>query len=404
MVGVLGGLFAVSTLAHAGNEFGNPSQTYFQARQATALATAIKKEVPSQPFKDLLLDTARSDDKEFVRTMLIDWKKNSKRNVKSELNALVVRDALGNELMRIVPVAGSPGTFEINGKLWKAPAKGSVAKESTKVVPPACSRCETMVYLSNFLSTPDGADPTKEAKRRLEIFSPAADLISNAGQPSKSELWPFGRHAVEVRCTTDSASGMVNFFGRPHDFSVASDGSVRMKPAGDTSGKSTFKVTLENRLVRYVACADTACEKTSGEKLESAVSLLRWPAKETPLDVAVALNFRARDSAEGIYPIEFACREEVNCRALQIRGLEKMSKRDQEWAVRYRDRANVALMEGRLAQKATYKAEEVSALSLIWGLMPLQACCQQKECVDSVLKAGINLVPSETFQDARTRH
>ncbi len=170
-------------------------------------------------------------------------------------------------------------------------------------------------------------------------------------------------------------------------FTAATDGSVVLAEMLPNSGMP-FRVKNENGVLRYASCANALCDETSGVAKTSIKSFLKLP---DPEDVDVANTFRPRDSHDGKYPIEFACDGESDCDRMEIEGLEKMSQRDKEWAIKYRDRANASLLKAN-----------ADTAQIIRSLEPLASCCQEFACSQAVALNKINLVQTETIRSART--
>lgn len=99
----------------------------WQASEAKLLAQEMGSMVPSQALKTALLDRARGEDREFVKGMIIAWKKNKSAEVRAEFNILMMRDAGGSETLRMTPIQNQPGKFLINGVTWTLPPNGSIS-------------------------------------------------------------------------------------------------------------------------------------------------------------------------------------------------------------------------------------------------------------------------------------
>ncbi len=291
--------------------------------------------------------------------MIIGWKKNQTAEVRAEFNMLVMRDSGGRESFQMSPLQNEPGKFLINGAAWTFPQNGSIS--------------QSLKY---------AAEKTQE----IDAAYLYSSLLHSKSTGHKNLWASLTRQPVEVQCSSDQASGRVKISKHVLKFTASTDGSVVLAAMLPNLG-TPFRVKNENGVLVYVSCVDARCDQTSGVPKTSIKSFLKLP---DPEDVDVANTFRPRDSHDGKYPIEFACEDESDCDRMEINGLEKMSPRDKEWAIRYRDRANASLIKS--------KGE---AAQIIRSLQPLAACCNEFACTQAVALNKINLVP-EPIRSART--
>ncbi len=358
----------------------------WQAVEAKELAQEMGAVAPSQGFKTALLDRARGEDREYVKGMIIGWKKNKAAEVRTEFNILILRDASGLEALRMSPVQNEPGKFLINGITWTLPHNGSISQslKSALAKKSAARNSESLLFsLISFGEFVHAAERTHVVDAAY-LYSSLLHSKSSAGK----NLWAsLTRQPVEVQCSLDRASGRVKLGKHVLKFTAAKDGSVILAAFSPDPG-TPFRVKNENGALGYAACLDANCDETSGPTKNSIKSFLKIPRPE---DVDIADTFRPRDSHDGKYPIEFACEDESDCDYMEISGLEKMSARDKEWAIKYRDRANASLVKAK-----------ADTGQIIRSLEPLAACCQETACSQAVALNKINLVPSETIRSART--
>lgn len=353
----------------------------WQAIEAQAVANEMSLSVPSKAFKAELLDRARPEDREYVKGMIISWKKNRAAHVRAEFNIL------RGEKLRIYPVENEPGNFRVNGAVWSLPERGSVFKSLTQALKAkAVARFRTdsiFTFGFNWIAAAAAQD-SDAVVNAAYLYS----FLLHSKASGTANLWAsLKSEPVEVQCAHDRATGRVLISKQVINFSVGADGSVVLSASAGGEPGLPVKVSKEGEEIAYRQCADSSCDESLGPPKISLKSLIKIPA---PVDVDVAITFRPRDSADPKFPIRFDCEDESDCNEMQIRDLDKMTKRDRQWAVTYRDRANAAL-----------KAQLTEHAQIVRALEPLASCCQQSACTQAVARGKIKLVPGESIHSAR---
>lgn len=376
--------------------------SYWKAAQAKTIVDALKQPNPPSRMKEFLLNKAREEDRAFVKSMLVFWKKNSEHIVQTEFDQILIHDRQGREVLRMAPVENETGKFEINGAIWQIPTAGSISRSLQTVlaknsesknsrldliaprafaageVTPAAAAAYTYAFASDagMLLAPD----------HLKVYSPKANLLRTESEQYGKILDAILRQPIVVRCSAASVSGRVRISNEPVDFTVTKDGSVHLvhvemkhpfKVTSETTRPRGGKVVLGQDLV-FSPCTDTTCSETGPAKH----SLRSFLPIQKPDEVGVALTFRAQDSEKSA--ITYACEDPSDCEVVEINGYGEMNERDKRYSVQYRDEANRALA------KLRHENAEV-----IRGIRPLYECCQQSVCRDEVLGLGVKLVPAQ---------
>lgn len=398
--------FAVTNSASASNLDTN---SYCQAARTAAVVQAMKSGVPAQEIKEALLNRTRSEDREFAKSILVHWKKNSEQNITSEFNRMIIRDREGKETLIMMPLENTPNQFQINGVTWTLPEKGSVAqslkktllqKETSKksvsifnLVTPAAYASEastpimTAAFIYAFTATDGG--PPHTANTHLQTYSPAKLLLPTEGGLLR-KIADRIRGKSQVTCGAESATGRMLISNQPVNFVVKRDGSAILTPF---DSKQSVKVSsgvtnifgaaaLYDRSLKFEPCLDSKCEKTVGHPRHSMKSFLR-PISDQYVEQAT--TFRPRDADQPTYPIDFVCEDESDCNEVGIKDLERLSSSDAHWAVKYRDEANESLRKTRAEQNEH-----------VLSIRPLFACCQDKACRTAILEQGVQLKTKST--------
>lgn len=391
-------LFSFSTIrAQAAPD----SNSYWKAARTSALVEAMKRETPSTEIRNALLNSTRAEDRDFAKSLLIQWKKNSKQNIEAEFDRLILRDKEGTVVLVIQPLEGKSGSFRINGGEWTMPEKGSISQSLKKFLAPKQQTSTIFDLVTPLAYAADDLIPAagtsfvyafameagnlpSYAQGHLNAYSPRETLLPTEGG-LLSKIADRLQGKSHVQCAADSASGRMVLDKQPVDFIVKKDGSMVLKPIGSkTSLKVESSVTplfgasaVYNRDITFTPCLNEACDKTAGHSRQSMKGFL----KEIDNDyVNTALTFRPRDAKKPHYPIEFACEEEGECNHMEIRDVKSLSAQDRKWAIKYRDEANAELARIRSSQNAD-----------ILAIRPLYACCQDSACKAAVLQKGIEL-------------
>lgn len=414
---------AIPCFARAEN---HSEELYWQAVEAKEIAAAVHQAVPPADLKESLLSHTRDADRSYAKQMLLHWKQNSTLNVQSEFNHLILRSKDGREILRVAPVGTSVDQFQINGMKWTVPQNGSVAESLKRVL----AERKTGASLFDLITPRAFADEplpgqaiaflyatvnqrreelrkAENQKRKdlmatpeqqLRTWRPEPYLVRSEGSVP-DRLWDqVVGNPVKLRCSADSASGHIKLAGESVAFTVFASDSSTIFTSAET-GKS-FKVfssgspTLTKEQtpqtdLHFFACADAMCTKTVGAEKKTLSAFLDVKDVEA---VDIATTFRPRDGDTTIYPIDRRCETKADCLLLEIRDLKKLSARDQEWALKYRDEANVAIMK-----------QESDNNQMIRAILPLGECCQSASCRRSVLAQGIDLAPDGSATSA-TNH
>lgn len=392
------------------------SNSYWKAARTAAIVDALKKETPPVEIKNALLNSTRSEDRDFAKMLLIQWKKNSVQNVEAEFDRLILRDSTGAVVLVIQPMDEKNGSFRVNGGEWRIPEAGSVSQSLKKFLAPKSVANSAKPSIFDFV-TPRAYAAEDQTSSVGTAFLYAFN-IEQGGAPATA-LGHLGRYSPheallpteggilsriadrilgksQVQCSKDSASGRLIIAQQPVDFVVKKDGTMILKTsdAGQRVKVETSTATradtsqVYDRDIRFTPCLDHECTKTSGPSYHSLKPYLKNPEDEY---VNTALTFRPRDAKAPIFPIEFACEDTTDCHQMAIRDIGSLSERDRKWAVRYRNEANASLAKTR----AQYNADVLS-------IRPLYACCQDAACTAAVLRKGIELKPSGASKESGT--
>ncbi len=121
---------ALAVLSTAGASTTNASniQARYESAQAVEkIVTALQSKIIPAEIKSSLLDGARAEDKDFAKSVVVNWKSYNDTNAFAEFDELLVLDEEGRESLRM-KVLEAPHSFQINGRAWTVPATGSISK------------------------------------------------------------------------------------------------------------------------------------------------------------------------------------------------------------------------------------------------------------------------------------
>jgi hypothetical protein len=385
----------LASIAIASTAFGAPDPAaYDQMVQAKTMVEFMKMPAPPALLREALLKETRPEDLAFVKSMLVFWKKNSGQNISAVFNHIILRDSTGKQILRMVPVENSPGKFEINGRLWIAPEKGSISdslrkhlaqKSATSSIFDIVSRAYAATGSSPMLNDAvyyytavAKMTPGDLAAMQLKMFD-ASKHFSIQDNFFQQVFEACGGSRPAVNCGAEEATGRLVIGLEPMTFKVRKDGNVILTPF---ESKKPFLAKNDDNFhwranVRYQECADANCQTTTGPEKNRISSFLKT---KTPEEVDLAYTFRPRDGDQNSYPIAFDCPDQKECDHMFIKDREKLSEQDRVAADRHVAAANKALENSKTAQDEAIQA-----------IRPLFACCESEKCKREVLGVGIRL-------------
>lgn len=263
-----------------------------------ALVEILRQPSPPQDFKDTLLSTSRSEDREHTISVFLQWRDFSRLDFGAEYDQLVIRDRQGSEQLRMKPAhkggSGLDSVFIINGQTWSVPKSGSIWKSLKNAMTAANPSSQKKArsssamrlfapeahaaagasedsVLSMTASTPSAASVLKvaylfaaangkalAARAAIDTTGTAENLTKRPGGPWSQGL-PFGS-PYEVRCEKDRARG--RFKIKPahvYEFETLSDGSVVFSP-------------WDNKKLRIRASSDEDSVMNRLKKLEATLN------------------------------------------------------------------------------------------------------------------------------------
>ncbi|CAN5577550.1 hypothetical protein BH10BDE1_BH10BDE1_33140 [soil metagenome] len=382
--------FAIST-AHASPD----PASYDQMVQAKTMIQILKLPVPPDSIRQTLLKEARPEDLAFVKSMLVHWKSNSSQDLSAEFNHVILRNQSGAEIMHMVPIENSPGKFEINGRVWSAPEKGSVAASLNKHLAKKLDAASIFDIVGRAYAAGEYSPNVRPA-----IYYYMATAKPTLGDMAALHLKMFeaSKHfslqdnffqdlfgsTPAVTCGAKEASGRLVIGLEAMTFRVREDGNVMLT---SFNSKKTFVANNDDPAhwrsgVKYQECSDAACSSTVGPQKNRITSFLKL---KSPVPVDVAYTFRPHDGNQNRYPVTFDCPDRNECDRMIIKDIENMSTVDRKAAERVVVAANEAL--------AKSKAEQNEAIQAI---RPLFACCQNEKCRKEVLQVGIRMDTAPT--------
>lgn len=388
----------------------------------------------SNALKTLLLDRARPEDKAFVTSLVVQWKKNRiDKNIYAEFDQLVVRNSRGTEVLRMSEM-NSRGSFVINGRPWTVPGKGSIEKSLRQhLVKPSAFNVAKPSSSFAAASLPTAAKifafvPRAEAARRKEtkdveppfvnaaylfvvqgIVKDSKPYVASAtdtlalnqvqpyiftGNPLIGFIKRFREEAFEVQCDGSTASGYAVIGETKVHFEVRADGRMVLtdQREGFKKIRATPKLTaLPDKTMAvgtdmtYSACTRPDCTEIDPQTSRvTATSLLLSPSREAQK----ALAWRPSEGAQNRAKIIQDPSKKSDPFVLVDPGADLTVKalgvEDFQEAEKLRDEAN-AVENDRIRKM------ENSILSL----RPLGTCCGDKTCRDNLASQKVILKPRE---------